>query len=106
MVEWKEAVKHAKQFAEFDVAAVKDKLLPVREEVQRNKLLLRLVEGKSPVVQCTPTMFQGSENARHAITVLQFCQAAEMTKALLEEVKKELKAHFKNVGVEVSETGD
>ena len=57
-VEWKEAVKHAKQFAEFDVAAVKDKLLPVREEVQRDKLLLRLFEGKGPVVQWTPKMFQ------------------------------------------------
>lgn len=96
-VYWQCAVQHAQLHVPggFDLNQIQDLLLPVKEELQQEKLLFRIF-GAFGVLQVTEKKFRGANNARHAITVLQFCQAAGLTKEQLEEVKSRLHAEIVN----------
>ena len=96
-VYWQCAVQHAQLHVPggFDLNLIQDLILPVKEELKRETLLFRIF-GEFGVLQVTEKMFRGTKNARHAITVLQFCQAAGLTKEQLDEVKCRLRAEIVN----------
>ena len=96
-VYWQCAVQHAQLHVPggFDLNQIQDLLLPVKEELQQEKMLFRIF-GAFGVLQVTENKFRGANNARHAITVLQFCQAAGLSKVQLEEVKSRLHAEIVN----------
>ena len=87
-------------FKNFDLDEIKDNLLPVSEQGQfsghcRHGLrCCRLLASKSPkkrtIIETARGMFKSDRNTRYAITVLQFLQAAGMTKEELVRVKQEL----------------
>ena len=93
---WKDAVKHALTFKNFDLDEIKDNLLPVAEDPRNCRLLTCRTScpmgltKKRCIINSNKAMFKSDKNARYAITVLQFLQAAGMTKDDLERVKKEL----------------
>ena len=90
-VYWKHAVLLSQEFVDFDLAQIADKLLPVKEEVDHRNGGIRLrISSGGNMVQATEGTFGLVDNARMAITVLQFCQAAGMKKKELEHVKTQL----------------
>ena len=98
-VYWQCAVQHAQLHVPggFDLNKIQDLLLPVKEVTNDSnvRILLFRIFGAVPL-QVTLKKFRGTNNARHAITVLQFCQAAGLTKEQLEEVKSRLHAEIVN----------